>query len=202
MRGRASRRARISLVARMTYRLGFAVVVLAATHMLSGCLVLGLGHFYEPSALVVDDRLVGRWEDPDDGVVVTIERSEWRSYRVTYAHPIEAGALTGYLFVERGVRLFDLSALHGQDPGSFVFAGHALVRLDISDAELKVSPLAYDTLSKAAEQQGLPASLAAFLTERHQLVFAGSAGALHEWAASHARDASTFTPEYVFERRN
>ena len=63
----------------------------------AGCLVLSLNPAYDDESLAWDGRLVGNWEDTDDRASLTIERGEWRSYKVHYVHPIETGDLTGYL---------------------------------------------------------------------------------------------------------
>jgi hypothetical protein len=174
--------------------------LVGAAHLVSGCLVLGLNPFYDASAIVNEPRLAGAWEDADDGVSVTIEPGDWHSVRVAYSHPIEKGTLTGYVFTAGGLRLLDLTVVHGEDPGSFVVAGHALVKLDLSASELRVSPLDFDALAGRLRDHGLPGSLRATVTDRRQLVFAGPSTALHEWAAAQVRDAGTFGPVYAFHR--
>jgi hypothetical protein len=182
-------------------RLLAAILFGLGLHVSAGCLVLGLSPFYDPAHLELDDRLPGRWEDADDNVAIVVERSEWQSYKVTYEHPLESGALTGYLFRSGSMLLMDLTPSRGADPGLFVIAGHAVVRVQPGERELRVAPVGYEPLRRLFERGALPASLRAALGERHQMVLAGSADALHRWAVARALDDTTFTPAFVFEKR-
>jgi hypothetical protein len=166
----------------------------------SGCVVLGLHPFYDARHLVIDDRVLGRWDDAEDGASVVIERSDWRSYRITFTQQIESGALTGYLFKAGPVLLMDLAPVRGRDPGSFVVAGHALVRLRFDDAGMHVAPLDAEQLSRALKRGALSASLRAVLGERRQLVFGGTAAALHRWIVARAASDTLFSAEYTFQR--
>ena len=71
------------------------LALLAIALSTQACLVLGLDRFYDEPSITFDERLLGNWRPADDNVTVTVERSDWRSYRIQYVHPTETGALTG-----------------------------------------------------------------------------------------------------------
>ena len=164
---------------RSAWRLAIAVTIAAAAA--PGCLVLGLDRFYDQARIEFDERLVGTWTDAEDNITVTIERSEWRSYRIQYAHPIEKGALTGYLFREGAHWYLDLTPIRGQDFGSFVVPAHALARIAWRDQDLTVAPLSYDWFHRVVLARKAPASLAATRGERDQVVLAAARTALRAW---------------------
>ena len=61
----------------------------------SGCLVLALQPAYNAESVVFDEALIGEWENADDGTSATIERGEWRAYKVTYAGSLLEALLPG-----------------------------------------------------------------------------------------------------------
>ena len=89
-----------------------------------GCLVISVQPAYEGDSIGFDPALVGAWQDVDDNASMTIERGEWKSYRVHYVHPIETGDLTGYLTAIDDARYLDLMPARGEDSGSFVIPAH------------------------------------------------------------------------------
>jgi hypothetical protein len=177
--------------------IAIAMVIAAAP----GCLVLGLDRFYDQNQIEFDERLIGTWIDADDNVTVTIERSEWRSYRLQYVHPIEKGALTGYLFREGAHWYMDLTPIRGQDFGSFVVPAHALVRLTWRDQDLTVVPLSYDWFHRAVQARTAPAALVASLGERDQVVLAAGRTALRAWLTGLADGDPAFGAAATFKRQ-
>ena len=176
------------------------LAVLAASTATSGCLVLGLDRFYDETTITFDDRLLGSWKDADDNVSAVIERSEWRSYKIKFTHPIETGTLTGYLFKEGTLTYLDLAPVRGQDGGSFVMPGHALVRVAIAGDELTVAPLAHEWFLRALTAKTLPPSLQGFRSEREQIILAAPRAALRRWLESRTADDPAFGAAATFRR--
>jgi hypothetical protein len=176
-------------------------MLIAAAATASSCLVLGLDRFYDDTDLTFDVRLVGTWIDADDNVTATIERSEWRSYRVTFTHPTESGVLTGYLFQQGGRQYLDLTPVRGQDQGSFVLPAHAVLRVAIGDGEVEVSALSYDWFSEAMASGLLPASLPATKSDRDQIVLAATGAALRRWLEGRVAADPAFGPPATFTRK-
>ncbi len=167
----------------------------------AGCLVLGLDRFYDELSLTFDERLLGTWRNDDDDVTVTVERSDWRAYRVTYEQTVESGVLTAYLFRTGDQMFVDLTPQRGRDFGSFVIPVHAVVRLALADDELRVSPLSYDWFDLGLRERTLPVVLEAVRAERDQILLSAGRKSLEGWLTARAADDPAFGPATVFRRR-
>jgi hypothetical protein len=178
------------------------VALLAALAPSSGCMVLSLARFYDEAAVLFEERLVGNWVNADDNVSVTVAKSEWRSYRIEYSHPVEKGQLTGYLFKTGpdSTAYLDLTPVRGQALGSFVLPAHTVVRITIAADELVVAPVSFDWSAEALSKRTLPAALAAFRGERDQVLFGAPSPALQSWLASLPGDAAAFGPDARFRK--
>ncbi len=165
-----------------------------------GCLVLGLDRFYDEASIVFDERLLGTWKNADDNVTVTVEKSDWRAFRIQYVHPIDTRVLTAYLFKVRDTHFLDLSPLRGEDPGPFLLPAHTVVRLSIAGGEIRVSPLDFDWFSRALEAKAVPAELRASLGERNQIVLAADRNALVRWLAARPEADPAFGDAAVFRK--
>jgi hypothetical protein len=179
------------------------VTLLALTVTAQACLVLGLDRFYDEPSIAFDERLLGNWRDADDNVTVTIERSDWRSYRIQYVHPTETGALTGYLFKQGNVAYLDLTPIRGKDFGSFVVPAHALVRVTVGadPAEMTVTPLSFDWFVRALAEKTLPASLKPTKGERDQILLAATRPELQAWLAARPATDPAFGVDAVFKKQ-
>ena len=177
-----------------------AALVLAAAACSAGCLVLALDRFYDEPAIVFDERLLGTWRDADDNVSVTVERSDWRAYRLSYTHPIDTRVLSGYLFKVKDAFFLDLSPLRGEDPGPFLLPAHGLVRLTIAADEVSVFPLDYDWFAESLAKRTLPADLRATRGERNQVVLGAERVLLAKWLAGRPAKDPAFGDAAVFKK--
>ena len=177
-----------------------SVAVTAALFASPGCIVVALHPFYPDSAIVLDDRLPGRWQSVEDNVSVTIERGEWRSYRVAYEHPTDKRTLTGYLFKAGDHHYVDLSPLRGEDPGAFLLPGHALVRLSFGEDELRAAPLDFDAMMKAVAARSAPVDLLPVVAERGQITFTAERPVLERWIGALKTDAAVWADATVLKR--
>ena len=186
----------------MTCRLALALI--AVTAATQGCLVLGLDRFYDEPSIAFDERLLGSWRDADDNVTVTVERSDWRSYRIQYVHPTETGTLTGYLFKQGATTYLDLVPVRGKDFGSFVVPAHGLVRVTFGTdpREVTIAPLSFDWIARGLAEQTLPASIRATKGERDQILLAAGRTELQAWLAPRtAADDPAFGAEATFKKQ-
>ncbi len=165
-----------------------------------GCLVLGLDRFYDEASIVFDERLLGTWKNADDNVTVTVEKSDWRAFRIQYVHTIDTRVLTAYLFKVREAYFLDLSPLRGEDPGPFLLPAHTVVRLVFGAGEIRISPLDFDWFSRALEAKTLPAELRASLGERNQVVLAADRNALVRWLAARPENDPAFGDAAIFRK--
>lgn len=181
-------------------RLVRAIALVGALAVSPGCVIVALHPFYAESALVLDDRLAGRWHSVEDNVVVTIERGEWRSYRIVYEHPIDKRSVTGYLFKAGDQFFVDLLPVRGEDPGPFLLSGHALVRLSFGQDELQIAPLDFDVMTRAIANRTAPAELLPVVTERGQIALTAERAALSRWLSALKPDASVWANHTTLTR--
>lgn len=174
-----------------------AVAVLACALVSSGCLVLSLQPAYSDESIAWDGALLGRWKDAEDNVEVTIERGEWRSYRVHYTHPVDELDFTGHLTFVGNSLYFDLMPLRGQDFGPVLIPGHLIVRLQRDGGAWLVSGLDYDRARAALKKGGLPGAASA-MDQRQNVVLTGSTAELRDWLRG--RPAADFTEPARFEK--
>lgn len=159
-----------------------ALAILVGLTVNTGCLVLSVGRFYDESAIVFDDRLIGSWKAADDNVSAIVERSEWRSYRIQYTHSTESGVLTGYLFKHGDALYLDLTLVRGKDFGVFVVPGHVLVAVTVTSAsEVTLAPLSYDWFNQGLAKKTLAAALKGSRGERDQVVIGGDRAPFWQW---------------------
>ena len=78
-----------------------------------GCLVLSLQPAYDNESIVSDEALVGSWSNTDDQTEATIERGEWRSYRITYKDRFATRSFQGNLTKIGTATFLDLTELRG-----------------------------------------------------------------------------------------
>jgi hypothetical protein len=146
----------------------------------SGCLVLSLQPAYDDESIERDDSLVGVWIDEEDRVTATVERGEWRSYRVKYEHPIETGVLTVYLTTIGGQHYLDLSPVRGEDRGSFLVPVHAIVRIERTPETLVLQGLDYDRFGVAFRAHGVP-GLTLTMDQKQNVLVTDATAAWRKW---------------------
>ena len=176
------------------------LVVLACVLTTPGCLVVSLQRFFQDEAITTDDRLPGQWKSEDDNITLAIERSEWRSYRITYTHPLETRSLTAYLFKVEGVTYLDVAPMRGEDQGVFVLPAHAVLRVALGTDTLGVRPLNFDWFAAALKERRLPAELSAQRAERDQIVLTGTLRDYAGWLAARAETDPAWSGETSFRR--
>jgi hypothetical protein len=180
-----------------------SVAIVAIVLTTQSCLVLGLDRFYDEPSIAFDERLLGSWRDADDNVTLTVERSDWRSYRIQYVHPTETGTLTGYLFKQGPTMYLDLAPVRGKDFGSFVVPAHGLVRVTFGNdpREVTVAPLSFDWFARGLAEQTLPPSIRATKGERDQILLAAGRTELQAWLAARTADDPAFGAEATFKKQ-
>jgi hypothetical protein len=182
----------------MNARLAALAILVAVAS--PGCLVVALDRFYDEPAILFDERLLGTWLDADDNVTVTVERSDWRGYRLQYVHPTETRVLSAFLFKAGETLYLDLSPPRGEDAGLFLLPAHTLLRVTIGAREVTVAPLDFDWFSRALAKQALPVELHATRGERNQVVLGADRASLVRWLGAR-RDADPAFGEPVVFRK-
>ena len=172
----------MSLVLRRVALGGWVVALLCA---LQGCLVLSLHPAYDDDSIAWDPDLIGVWHDADDASTLSFGAAEWRSYKVHYEHPSEKGDLTGYLTIVGDDRYLDVTAVRGQDWGSFLLPVHCLLRVALDGDTLTLTPLAYDVLSAPLRSGSAAApGLAAVFDQKQNVLITSPTARLRNWLRS------------------
>jgi hypothetical protein len=94
-----------------------AAILLLASCLASGCLVVSLQPAYDSESVAFDEALLGHWENRDDGTKASIERAEWRSYKVVYTDKFATRSFQGNVTKIAGATYLDLTEMRGADPG-------------------------------------------------------------------------------------
>jgi hypothetical protein len=162
----------------------------------SGCLVVSLQPAYDDQSVVFDEALIGQWENAEDGEQATIERGEWRSYRITYKDRTATRVFQGNLTKVGAATLLDVTEMRGADPGPLLVPVHGLIRVTIEGDMLTAARLDYDRFIRGRTQKtiGLPPSA---IDDRRNAVITAPTGELRRWLLKIPADAfeasATFT---------
>ena len=166
-----------------------------------GCLVVSLHPMYEGESVGFDPALVGTWQDAEDNASMTIERGEWKSYRVHYVHPIETGDLTGYLTAIDDTRYLDLMPARGEDRGSFVVPIHVMLRVKLEGDRLELSPLSYDWFFDRLHTRAPIAGLNVALDQKENALIVSPGARVREWLRRQPQQSRVFGAAAVFSRK-
>ena len=167
----------------------------------SGCLVLSINPAYDDNTLAWDPDLIGQWDDADDISSITIERGEWRSYKLHYQHPIETGDLTGYLTIIGNERFLDVMPARGQDRGSFLIPVHAVLRVRLKGDSLELTPLSYDWFADQLRAGKPVAGLAASLDQKENVLLTTTGDRFRAWLRLQPADGPMFGAAATFTRQ-
>lgn len=166
------------------------------------CLVLSLNPAYDDDTIAWDPQLIGRWQDPEDKSSIVIERSEWRSYRIHYEHPIESGDLTGYLTLVGNDRYLDVMPARGQDRGSFLIPVHAVLRVRLEENRLELTPLSFDWFSDRLRGAKPIAGLNVVSDQKDNALIVSPTERLRAWLRTASVDPEAFGAPATFVRQN
>jgi hypothetical protein len=179
-----------------------ALLTLALTAA-PACLVVTLHPGYDDDSIAWNPVLLGTWQSQDDETVVHIEQDEWRSYRISYQHPIESGELTGYLTTLGDELYLDVMPARGQDRGAFVVPVHAVIRIRVVEGRLELTPLAYDWfLDRVRKGAAAIPGLAVTRDQRENALVTSTSGAFRRWLRQQPAGGPVFGATTVFARKD
>jgi hypothetical protein len=162
----------------------------------SGCLVLSLQPAYDNESVVFDEALVGQWENTDDQTSATIERAEWRSYKIAYTDRSAPRLFHGNLTKIGASTLLDLTEIRGSDPGPYLLPVHGVFKVATSGDTLTVADLDYNWFLRGLTKKlvGRPASA---VDDRRNVMLTVPTSELRRWLARAPAEAfgaaATFT---------
>lgn len=166
-----------------------------------GCLVVGLHPGYDGETIAWDPALVGSWIAAADRATMEVERSEWKSYRITYAHPIETGTVTGYLTAIGDDHYLDVMPARGDDRGSFLVPVHALLRVRLEEDRLELTPLSYDWFFDRLRARQPIAGLSVVIDQKENALIVSPTPRLRAWLRGLPATGPMFGASAVFTRK-
>ena len=150
--------------------------------------MLSLQPVYDADSVAFDEALLGVWTNTDDETQATIERGEWRSYKVTYRDRFASRSLQGNLTRVGDATFLDLTEQRGTDPGPYLVPVHGIVRIELHGDTMEASLFDYTWFSRAMEQKTLARLATAFDDRRNAVIVAATAD-LRRWLMHTPEDA-------------
>jgi hypothetical protein len=154
--------------------------VLAAACLSTGCLVVSLQPAYDDQSVTFNETLLGHWENGEDGTRATVERGEWRSYKITFTDRTSTRMFQGNLTKIGASTFLDLTEMRGADPGPFLVPVHGVARIAVNDDALEVALLDYDWFIHAMNRKTL-GRLSTAVDDRRNAVITATTGELKRW---------------------
>lgn len=175
--------------------------LVAVLALAPGCLVLSVNPGYDGETITWEAALLGSWQDRDDKASMEIERGEWKSYRIKYVHPIETGALTGYLTAIGDERFLDVMPSRGEDRGSFLIPVHAVLRVRLEGDRLELTPLSWDWMNQRLRAGTRIPGLDVVLDQKENALIVSTPAAFRAWLRKQPTDGRMFGAAAVFIRK-
>jgi hypothetical protein len=172
--------------------------VLAAACLSTGCLVVSLLPAYDDQSVTFDETLLGQWENAEDGTRATIERGEWRSYKITYVERTSPRIFQGNLTKIGASQFLDLTEMRGTDPGPFLVPVHGLAKIAVKDDTLDVALADYDWFMRAITRKTL-GRLSTAVDDRRNAVITSTTADVRRWLAQ--APAGAFAAPATFTRK-
>ena len=173
-------------------------IALFATFASSGCLVVTLQPAYDDQSLVFEEALLGQWENAEDGTRATVERGEWRSYKITFVDRTATRVFQGNLTKIGATTFLDLTEMRGADPGPLLVPVHTIARVAVTDNELDAALLDYDWFMRAMSRKTL-GRLSTAVDDRRNAVITATTGEIKRWLAQ--TPAAAFAAPATFTRK-
>jgi hypothetical protein len=172
--------------------------LLLASTLSAGCLILALQPAYDAESVAFDEALLGEWENADDGAKATIERGEWRSYKISYAERSTTRTFQSNLTKIGTVSFLDLTEMRGADPGPFLIPVHGVLRISVAGDTLTASLLDYPWFMRAMTQKSLH-GISIAVDDRRNIVMIDPTSDIRRWLARVPEDA--FSAPMTFARK-
>jgi hypothetical protein len=152
---------------------------------------------YDAPSVVFDESLIGRWANAADETSATIERGEWRSYKIAYTDRFATLNFHGNLTTIGTSAFLDLTQVRGADAGPYLIPVHGVFRVLIAGDTSTVTPLDYGWFTRATSRATIR-GLTAAVDDRRNVVVTSSTLDLRRWLAR-APDAA-FSAAMTFTR--
>jgi hypothetical protein len=127
--------------------------LVAASMVLSGCLVTSVYPFYAEKDITFNKALLGRWTNAKEaGEHWKFDRDGEKSYQLTYSNDNSTSVMQAHMFKLGGQTFLDLFTTETKDIQPPPIPAHFLLRADLSSPSIGLTPLNYDWLTKWLEK--------------------------------------------------
>lgn len=176
----------------------FAVVLVLAAG-LSGCLVSSFQPIYDETSIVVDEGLLGTWENRELQISATVTRAQWRSYTIEFTDRTGPTRFTGFLTEIAGQRFLDVRPIDGRERPEYLIASNGILQAVIEPQQLRVRELDYDRI--AARLKARTLRIPAVTDLQQNVVFTADTKAVRAWLATAVRDETLFADWKTLSRQ-
>jgi hypothetical protein len=175
------------------------MAVAAAALLSGGCIVVSLQPAYSDDTIVFEEALIGQWENVEDRTAATIDRAEWRAYKIVYSDRSTTLVFNGNLTRIAQTLFLDLTQVRGADEGPYLVPVHGIYRIALEGDTLCASALDYQWFTRAMTRRRI-APLMPALDGRRDISLGAPTGTLRDWM-SRAPDAAYAAPMTFTRKR-
>lgn len=184
-----------------------AVLALAASLWLTGCVVTSIYPFYQAKDLAFDSALLGLWqdakEDSTDKESWAFEKLDERTYKLITADGEKKNEFDAHLFKLKGALFLDLLSRERPDNAAPL---HFLLRVDAFAPRLELRLLKYDWLTKLVETN--PAAIRHTIVpkksgagEGGDLVLTADTEELQKFVEQHLATTNAWSDKVLLQKR-
>jgi hypothetical protein len=180
----------------MQARHGAAAIILAIAA--SGCLVSSLHPVYDDDSVVFDEALLGKWENVESEISVTIARGEWRSYQVAFTDRFGTTHYIGHLTTIGATRLLGVIPQTGLEQPPFVVATTGFMQIAVDGARARVREPDYGEVLARAKAAKLGVESATDL--KQNIIITAPSARLRAWLTTAVKDDALWAEWKTFAR--
>ena len=182
------------------------LVTLAASAMVTGCVVTSVYPFYHQKDLAFESTLVGQWINPEQATEHWVfEQEGTNAYRVTFSSGTNRVLLDGHLFRISGQLFLDLFNRHeSDDMQPPPIPSHVLLRVSQLSPTLRFSELNYDWLKQVLASNPNALRHHAVLSEEkpqdRRIVLTADTAELQKFLEHHLKTEEAWTHSFELKR--
>lgn len=175
-----------------------AATLVCAALIHAACLVSSLHPIYDNDSIVVDEGLLGTWENRESEVSVVVTRGEWRSYALAYTDRFGTTRFTAHMTTVGPARFLNVRPEDGLERPAFVVATNGWLQIEIEDTRVRVREPEYATVLQRLESGKLGTGAATDL--KQNIIITAASPRLRAWLAGAVKDPSLWADWKTFVR--
>lgn len=174
------------------------IAVALAVALSSGCIVASLHPVYDDKSIVFEEALLGRWENLESQLAVTIERGEWRSYQLSYTDRFGTTRFTGHLVRAGGTRFLNIRPEDGAERPAFLVVTNGVLELQVEPSRVRVREPDYGVVLSRLNAGKL--GLDAALDLKQNVIITAPTAKLRAWLVTSLKDDDVWAEWKTFTR--